>query len=370
MKSRLPSLFLAVTLVGVPLTVAAQDATGFDRIWAQAELLGDRAAGDFPVLKLRGRYQGQYFTIDADDDGDADGFETRRLRLGLDTYFSPALRLGFDLNLNTDGKEPFVDDFDYLALDWKLGAATKLSLGKLRRKPLTREDSTSSNAILTVERSLAANSVAPGNIGGVYVAHERGDWSLGAGVLTGGLDDELELPDGDGGMALQINVGRPLNQHTEWRVDYLLNEGDADDDALEPFRHVLSLNSESQWGPLNLQTDLILADSLRSGSGDLVGVVLLPSLAVTSKLTGVLRYTYLSSSEDDGVRLGSRYERRPDTLGDERGKEYHAFYAGANYLIYGNKLKFMVGLEHARLSRDVMPAYEALTALGAFRIYF
>ena len=188
--------------------------------------------------------------------------------------------------------------------------------------------------------------------------------------MNGGLDDDLELPDGNGGTAVQVNIGRPLNASTEWRLDYLFNEGGSDNDALDPFRHTVSLNSESQWRAFNLQTDLIIAESLDTGPGDLFAVVLLPSVAVTSQLHGVLRYTYLRSNEDDGIRLGSRYERRVDQLSGDRGKKYQAVYAGANYLLYGNKLKLMLGLEHATLTRSSASTYQALSVLGAFRIYF
>lgn len=370
MKFRLIPLAIATPFLLVSAHASAQSSDTFDQIWSHAEFFGDRSAKNYPALKLRGRYQGQYYNVDGHDDGDADGFETRRLRLGLDAFITSNIRLGFDLNINSDGKEPAVDDIDYLALDWKLGSNTKLSVGKLRRKPLTREDSTSSNSILTVERSLASGAVAPSNLGGVYVSHKLADWSLGAGVMTGGLDDDLELPDGDGGTAIQINIGRPLNESTEWRIDYLFNEGHAENDALEPFRHTLSLNSESQWGAFNFQSDVILAESLEEGPGDLIGLVLMPSLAITSKLHGVFRYTYLRSSEDDGVRLSSRYERRVDNLGDERGKKYRALYLGANYLVYGNKLKVMLGLEHASMTRGAAPSFEATTLLSAFRVYF
>ena len=358
----------AMSLLAAP-AVAVADTASFDKIWSHAVLMGDRKAGDYPFIKLRGRYQGQYYGVDADDDGSADGAETRRLRLGLDTRFNKAMRLSFDLNLNTDGKEPFVDDFDFLAFDWKFAQDTKLSIGKLRRKPLTREDSISSNEILTVERSLAANSVSLGNIGGVYVAHGMDSWDFGLGVLTGSLDDDLELPDGDGGMAYQLNVGRAINENSEWRLDYLFNEGDPENDAIKDYRHTISLNSASQWGRIGLLTDLILAESLDNG-GDLLGVVLLPAYKLTPQIALVARYTFLSSGDDDGVRLQKRYERAADELTGDRGDEYHALYLGANYYVYGDKLKLMLGAEQSQLSRPGDSDFEALTGFAAFRVYF
>lgn len=367
----LPTLpVIAMSVLAATGAQAAESASAFDRIWSAATIVGDRRAGDYPVLKLRGRYQGQGFIIDAGDEGDDDGFQTRRLRLGMDAHWNADLKLSFDLNLSADSSEPFVKDFDYLTVDWQMTPRTKLTVGKVRRMRLTAEDGTSSNSILTVERSLAAQSVGIANLGGLVVQHRYDGWDLAAGVFSGGLDDDLVLPDGEGGLGYQINIGNRLGANSRFRIDYLNTENDEDNVAFSGFRHTLSVNTNSEWGRWGLVTDLILAEPHRDGRGDLIGVVLLPSVKLQPKLIGVLRYTFLRSGKEDGIRLASRYERRADNLIGERGQQHQALYAGLNYYIYGQKLKVMFGAEYAQLTRGEQGRFEGVTGLGALRMYF
>jgi hypothetical protein len=75
--------------------------------------------------------------------------------------------------LRENGPLLLLDNFHYVSLEWKFDDATTFQFGKLRRHPLTREDGTSSNNILTIERSLVAARYPMDNLGGVYVEHER-----------------------------------------------------------------------------------------------------------------------------------------------------------------------------------------------------
>lgn len=339
----------------------------FESIWGAARLT---PADSYPSIKLRGRYHGQNYWIDADDDGRADDWEHRRFRLGMDIGFSDRFEFSFDLNMDRNGVGPLVDDFDYAAFEWQLDDATTLQFGKLRRLPLTREDGTSSNNILTIERSLIAARFLLDNTGGVYVEHERGPWTIGGGVLSGSVDeDNLGLPTLDGGFALQGNVAYQATTATEWRLDYVYSEGDPANNAIAPFRHMLSLNSASQWQRFGLITDVIFADALPAARGDLFSVVLMPHYKLTPRLQAVARFTYAGSNAVDGVRLSSRYERRANQLAGDRGDDYQAWYAGLNYYFYGHRLKLMAGIEHARMQRPVGD-YEALTAAASLRIYF
>ncbi|MEZ5459292.1 MAG: porin [Steroidobacteraceae bacterium] len=376
MMPRLSALLMAA-LVFPQLAVAdapaaatpkpAESTDRFDRIWQLSRLT---ASGEYPSIKLRGRYHGQQYWVDAGDDGRADDWEHRRFRLGMDIGFSDRFEFSFDLNLDRNGVGPLVDDFDYAAFQWQVDDATRLQFGKLRRMPLTREDGTSSNNILTIERSLIAARFLLDNTGGVYVEHERGRWTVGGGVLSGSLDeDNLGLPTLDGGIALQGNVAYQATPATELRLDYVYNEGNPDNNAIAPFRHMVSLNSASQWQRFGLITDIIFADALPAARGDLFSVVLMPHYKLTPRLQAVARFTYAGSNAVDGVRLSSRYERRANQLAGDRGDDYQAWYAGLNYYFYGHRLKLMAGIEHTRMQRPVGD-YEALTAAASMRIYF
>ena len=59
----------------------------------------------------------------------------------------------------------------------------------------------------------------------------------------------------------------------------------------------------------------------------------------------MLRYTYIDSSDDNGISLG-RYERE---VVSGRGDSYNEFYAGLNVYIYGQKLKWQTGLQYTKM---------------------
>jgi phosphate-selective porin OprO/OprP len=363
-------LLPALALADSPASATAKPAestASFDRIWQLSRLT---PKGQYPSIKLRGRYHVQHYWADADDEGSADDLEHRRFRLGMDIGFTSQFEFSFDLNMDRDGVGPLVDNFDYAAFEWQLDDATTVQFGKLRRMPLTREDGTSSNNILTIERSLLAARFLIDNLGGVYVEHERGAWTFGGGALSGSIDeDNLDLPTLDGGLVLQANVAYQATPETELRLDYVFNEGDADNNGIQPFRHMVSLNSESQWQRFGLITDIIFASALPQARGDLFSVVLMPHYMLTPKLQLVGRYTYAGSDSATGVRLSSRYDRRVDALAGDRGDDFQAWYAGLNYYFYSHRLKLMAGVEHTTMARPVGD-YEGLTAAVSFRLYF
>lgn len=363
----LPQLALADTPAATTST-PAESTDRLDRIWQLSRLT---PKGEYPSVKLRGRYHVQHYWVDAGDEGSADDLEHRRFRLGMDIGFTSKVKLSFDLNMDRDGVGPLVDNFDYVSLEWKLDDATTLQFGKLRRHPLTREDGTSSNNILTIERSLVAARYLMDNLGGVYVEHERGDWTFGGGAMSGSFEDDdgLALPTLDGGLVLQGNVAYQATPETELRLDYVFNDGDPDNNGLRAYRHMVSLNSESQWQRFGLITDIIFASALPQSRGDLYSVVLMPHYMLTPKLQLVGRYTYAGSYSATGVRLSSRYDRRVDALAGDRGDDYQAWYVGLNYYIYGHKLKLMAGVEHTTLSRPT-GRYSGLTAATSLRLYF
>jgi len=59
-------------------------------------------------------------------------------------------------------------------------------------------------------------------------------------------------------------------------------------------------------------------------------------------LQAVLRYTYVGSDGDNGVRP-ARYQK--DVVSG-RGDEYNELYAGVNLYFYGHKLKWQTGVQY------------------------
>ncbi|MEM6513781.1 MAG: porin [Pseudomonadota bacterium] len=368
-------MVLAVTLALLQLPVLAEEPVEgaaqtefFDEIWRSVELYGDRSGEDLPFVKFRGRYHGQAFWVDGDGGNDHD-WENRRIRFGLDFVLSERLEFAFDLNLGRDSDDDVIENVDFISLNYAISENTGVSIGKLRRNPLTREDSISSNKILTIERSLLTSRFFVDNTGGVFLVHQEGNWALGAGLLKGSNDEDLRLPSLDGSTMFKANIAMQLSPITEIRLDYLHNPGDPDDTDVEPFRHVVSLNSYTRSGRWGLITDLIYADALPEARGDLLGLVVLPHLMLTDRLQLVGRYTYSSSNEADGIRLLNRYERRAVPEGFEFGDEHQALYAGLNYYFYGHKLKLVSGVEYTDFD-STSGNTSVLTGNVALRFYF
>ena len=129
------------------------------------------------------------------------------------------------------------------------------------------------------------------------------------------------------------------------------------------------------WDVLGLYTDILGADG-RGTTGDVWGIILIPSYYLTDGLQLVARYQY-ANGDNDGLRLQSRYERLTappvGTLTDGgRGENYHAFYLGLNYYLYGHKLKLMAGAEYHTMDNgnDAGGKFEGITGLAGVRMFF
>jgi phosphate-selective porin OprO/OprP len=124
--------------------------------------------------------------------------------------------------------------------------------------------------------------------------------------------------------------------------NYVYQNEDTGNTFTRQLQHVLSVNvrlETDQWG---LRTDVSTGDGyLRQN--DLVGVMLMPYYNVTDKLQAIGRYTLLDSDGANGVRLAT-YE---SAVVGARGDRYDELYLGANYFIYGHRLKLQTGLQFA-----------------------
>jgi phosphate-selective porin OprO/OprP len=74
----------------------------------------------------------------------------------------------------------------------------------------------------------------------------------------------------------------------------------------------------------------------------------MPFYSFSDEQQVVLRYTYLDSSDDNGLKLG-RYERE---IVSGKGNRYNELYLGYNVYIYGHKLKWQTGLQYTKMDDD------------------
>jgi phosphate-selective porin OprO/OprP len=97
-----------------------------------------------------------------------------------------------------------------------------------------------------------------------------------------------------------------------------------------------------------------------SGQSDLWGFSAMPFFNLSEKVQLVFRYTYMESSNPNGVRFG-RYERS-NVSG--RGDEYNELYAGFNVFFYGHKLKWQTGIKSTRMKDSANDGGEHSGGIG------
>jgi phosphate-selective porin OprO and OprP len=374
----LKALALAAVLAGVGGGAASAEAAGkdgttssiFDRVWAMPVFYSDKSSPYVQKVALIGRYHGQYYSVDADEFGKDSDWDNRRARLGIKADLFRVVSFEGQMNIDVDGnRSGLFESVEDLYIDVKPWEAFGLLIGK--HKPyLTREWNISSNRIKTMERSLLVNQIIPDKVYGLTALGKDGGLSWSAGVFSATYTERWKLPEFDGGYLVNLSLGYDVGKNGQVRLDYLYNNGDSRNFvATKPYEHAVSLNYNGTYGKLGLTADLIYG----LGAGDVAdvwGIVVMPHYSVTENLEGVFRYTYADSEAGDGIRLAGRYERQVDNLGVDRGDNYHSIYFGANYYIYGDRLKVMSGVEYSTADLGDGSDWDSWTWFGGVRFHF
>lgn len=342
-------------------------------------------AGFIREVSLTGRYHGQWISASADDDGDVEGFhefQSRRSRIGFEIGILDNITFATEFNVtDSSGSSqlwqtgPFFNDVDTMLIEIE-GDGWDLWIGKDKFK-ITREESTSSKRIKTIERSQITNEVVPGKPWGFNFGFATGELEhvIGLGLTGSDLDDDRDdgwgLPTSEGSNAQFLyRLETDISEATTVYFDYLFtNTGyDSDDDIASSYTHVLALGTTNELSDrLNLTTDLIFGFDRESQGGidegsDTWGLVILPTYDITEKLELVAKYAYMDTGRT----------QRPQRYADrEEMTNAHSFYAGLNYYICGDKLKVMAGYEYLtadQIENDDELSYD--TWMLAVRTYF
>jgi len=357
------------TLSGQKTTVPVEEAPGVcESIFDLPTLYKSK---DNPVIqkfRIIGRYHGQYYSLDSNQGGNAD-WENRRSRIGAEAELFHDFTLSFNFNLdleNNGGR--FFEDLEDLTLTWKASKEFKLSLGKLKI-PITQEGRTSSNKILTFERSRIVGIAVPEKTGGAIAAYEKDGWIAELGAYSNTVDEDWSYPTFDGGFSLFGSIARKSDDLGIVRLEYLYSSTDAADNSTKGYEHVVSAVYENRWDKLGFVANAVGASG-GEGGGDVFGIILMPSYDFTERLQGVVRYQFGTSNDGDGYSLASRYDTTADRLRSASGDDYQAVYAGLNYYVCGHHLKFMTGVEYVQFDQDTGDTYEGWTWLSGVRLYF
>tara|TARA_R110002096_G_scaffold173997_21_gene349691 strand:- start:1371 stop:2507 length:1137 start_codon:yes stop_codon:yes gene_type:complete len=326
--------------------------------------------GGHPILKelrLIGRYQGQYYNVESESD--SSDWENRRFRFGFAAKFSEYLKFQTEFNLKRDFNQSgrLFEDVDDAYFTWEPSDKYTVKFGKLKPE-FTREYSTSSKRIKTIERSLIVNEIVPSKAGGIVgTAHNWHGFDISFGGFSGQLTEDWGLPE-HGSWGQYGRISRDFGENTNVRIDWFHRHGDREQNAYRPYHENFSLSSQSDWGRFHLMTDFIYADdAFNDLASDLNGAIIMPYFDLTDRLEAVLRYQFVMADEMDGIPVQKRYEREGSPVA--RGDEYHAIYGGLNWYICGDKLKIMNGVEWSTIDgfdRD----HNFWTFMTAVRMYF
>ena len=391
---RLPRAVALALVAALPLHAEKAatefvEPSAFDQLWGYSTLYKDDLNPILQEFKLRGRYQGQYRHLDADE-GEDNGYEDRRSRFGFDAkFFEKQLELRADFQSN-DG---FKDAYDGLVdayLRWKPNSSIAITVGKT--KPLIGQYDwlESTNTQPTFERSQIFNQLGINRATGLTVEGTADAFSWRAGIYsndtpsttadpltkipTGSFGDG-EFGDFNGGVSYTVGAGYDFKhlldlEKADFRLDWLHSDREVGDLVLGKYDDILSTTFWVKEGYAAVVLEAFFASGGDLANSDVFGFFIQPTYdIIPKKLQLVGRYSYANSDGPLGVLGQSRYERSVAANGGA-GDAYHAFYAGAQYFIYGDKLKLLAGAEWSRIENDTVDSYDGVTLLAGLRVSF
>jgi hypothetical protein len=354
-------------------------------------------------LRFEGRYQYQVGYVDGSDVNGDDFSSTydehRRFRLGFRTKIADYFSTKMVLNLVNDGRpnggalDWGYQDFDEALVSFDLhkavggiGALDSLTLNFGREKfVLSREARTSSNNLLTVERSGLSNKVyGSARPTGFSADAKMADWSFYGALFSAGREGGNNgfIGSLDSSMIYLGSVGYKVNDLLDLRFDAVYNDSDFGADSDLGYRWATSISADYNTGPWGVIADVIIGDNGDADNGvgnvnrqdNFWGLVVMPyAWIIEDKLQGVFQYQYANSSASEGLRVNSRYGRAgknaPANVNGGRGDQHHSLYAGLNYYLCGHNAKIQAGIEYQNMDTPAGD-FDTLTYLLAFRTFF
>ncbi len=352
-----------------------------DDAWDKVVLYKNPENPYIQKLAFTGRAQLDYAMIEGDgdiaagvndSDLDYDFGGWRRLRGGFKATVFNDFTLHAEGDFETD-ENPWYQRLTDAYVAWGPCEAFELKVGK-QGMAFTLDGSTSSKELLTIDRNNLSNNFWFTNeyVPGITASGKIGNWLYNAGVFTQGEEDG-EFGNFDGGTSWLASIGYDLSGLTGGdeslvMLDYVFNEETPSNPSIFTNRslgNVFSLNYRFGKEAFGFRGDMTYADGFL-GQSDIWGLVLMPYYNFTDKLQAVFRYTFIESSDDNGVRF-ARYES--EAVGN-RGDQYQEAYLGLNYFIYGHKLKIQSGLQYVSMrdQADDGGAFDGLAWTTGFRL--
>lgn len=334
-------------LVVLTTLLRGQEEPSFcDRMWAYPKLYANPNGSFLREFSLIGRYELQNYQVDSHE-GNASGWENRRIRYGIRTQFAGNFQFSAQINADAD-QGLLYERLWSLILTWKPSDLFSVSLGKIRPR-WSQEWAKSSYELLTFERSLLVDTARPFYLPGVAIDGKKGRWDWNVGIYGG--DWDRELGSFNVGALYVASLRYDLTQQTgldraNVRLDYMQDDGRRGKTGKGPWDTNIAFSADLKDGPLGLMTEVLML----TGNVDTTwGLTFMPSYDLTSKVQLVL-HLHAARSDAAVIRDSRRYEREVGTLPQRgMGRHYEFAYLGLNYRIYGDRLKLMTGIEYAHM---------------------
>jgi phosphate-selective porin OprO/OprP len=426
MKRIQNTLIATALLCGAQAQAANENATGLlvgkfvgetpmDQAWSAFNLYKDDANPILQEFSLQGRLQLQtiygeaggdsfntsdYKTNVSDESVWGNDIEARRARFGFKSKWFQNWKLDGQINVDVDGKDGadssdknYYKDLYDLYVTYGPSDTFNVSAGKTKTR-FTREQEISSNNILTIERSLLANTLFPGELTGIWTNGKgiQEYWLYELGVY--GSDRVREFSEFDQGAIVLGKVGYDYSSQAGLdsavaSIHYMhntepgyeaLTEVNFDPSASPLFTDSIALTNDINHGRYGLTTEVLYGfgyDGVYEQNGrivnrpqsDVFGITIIPSYFIADGLQLVGRVQIATSEDADGLRVPQRYERlAEDGTGNAgRGNTYVSTYLGLNYYIHGHKLKLMNGIEYSDMGGG---DYDGYTLMSGLRFSF
>lgn len=370
-------------LVALSSHAGGEEPGSFDKLWSRATLYKDERNPVLEEFKLRGRYQGQYWDVDAEQ-GCQSNWEDRRSRFGFDArLFEKQIEVRLDFQ-SSDGFDEFYDGLVDAYIRWK--PVTWLSITAGKQQPyIAQYDWLNPNpAQPTFERSQIFDQLNINRATGLALEGKASDLTWRTAVYsndtpntTGGSGafGDGEFGDFNGGVSFTLGAGydfkKPLGlDKAEVWLDWLHSDREDGDSELGKYDDIVSSTFMARQGPAALAIEGFYARGGDGTDSDVFGFYIEPTYDILPKtLQLVGRYAYANSKGPLGVQGQLRYEREV-AVNQGLGDSYHSLYAGIQYFIYGDGLKLMAGAEWAWLGNRTGNSYQGVTLLTGVRISF
>jgi phosphate-selective porin OprO and OprP len=369
-------LLSLVVMLSLAPAAAAQtppekkEPSAYDQAWRSfTEWYADDANPVVQRVLLSGRFHYDFAAIDAND-RTYDESNVRRLRIGPRITLFRRFTFHTEVELDPQRHDPFYVRFTDLYLMWTKNPQFVVTAGK-QSAPFTLDGSTSSRELLTIDRSNLANNLwfPQEYIPGVSVSGRRQSWVYRAGLFSSG-EANRELGEFNGGTFSLGSIGydlAPMFGASEALLtgNYVYQHPDPANTFTRQLEHIGSVNFRFEGTRWGARADLSTAAGYLGQSG-LWAFQGMPFVNLTDKLQVVGRYTFIRSDAPNGIRFAT-YESRIEA---GRGDRYNELYLGANYYLYGHRLKVQTGVQLADMNdrADDGGAYSGVSWTTGLRV--